>query len=82
MDEVYKKLSERIKEIVEKHKPKTVLLQLPAGLRKYALNLADEIKVEVFIWGGSNYGACDLPNFNADLIIHVGHNELKRIPPI
>ena len=82
MDEVYKKLSENVKKAVEKHKPKTILLQLPAGLRNYALNLADEINSNVFIWGGSNYGACDIPNFKVDLIIHIGHNELKRIPPL
>ncbi len=82
MDEIYKKLSEEIKRAIEKHRPKTVLLQLPAGLRRYALDLADEVNCEVFIWGGSCYGACDIPKFNVDLIIHVGHNELINKLPI
>ncbi len=82
MDEIYKKLSKEVKKAIEKHHPKTVLLQFPAGLRKYALDIADEIDAEVFIWGGSNFGACDIPDFDVDLIIHFGHNELKRLPPL
>ncbi len=60
---------------------KRVMIQLPEGLRMHALEIANLIEkntgTEVFIWGGSNYGACDIPRgferFRIDLLIHFGH---------
>ncbi len=56
-----------------------VLIQLPAGLRGHALEVAAAVKqagAEPIIWAGSCYGACDLPEFECDLLIHFGHDPL------
>ena len=58
-----------------------VLLQFPAGLRLQALSVADfiiELGAEPIIWAGSCYGACDLPDYKADLLIHFGHSEFIK----
>ncbi len=62
---------------------KRVLLQLPDGLKPRALELQDYITsrldVEVLVWAGSNFGACDtivgLDKAGVDLVIHLGHTE-------
>ncbi|MBD3312280.1 hypothetical protein GF352_02370 [archaeon] len=67
---------ERVKE--EAGKADTVLIQLPAGLRTHALKIArviNEAGAEPVIWAGSCYGACDLPDYECDLLIHFGHEE-------
>ena len=66
---------------IEKEKPKTVLIQLPAGLKPKATFIANYLekntKAKILIWFGSNYGACDIPNVkNIDLLIHFGHSKL------
>lgn len=59
-----------------------VLLQLPEGLKPMAMNLADEIErktdARIFIWAGTCYGACDIPNVDVDLLIHIGHTPLEN----
>ena len=83
MDKVYLKLSKEIKEIIRKEKPKTVLLQAPSGLKKYLLDLSKEIDSEVYIWGGTCFGACDIPNVKVDLLIQIGHNAfIRQLPPL
>lgn len=55
-----------------------VLIQLPAGLRIHALKVAravSEAGAEPLLWAGSCYGACDLPCYDCDLLIHFGHEE-------
>jgi len=58
---------------------KRVLLQLPDGLKPRAVELASELKrwtgAEILVWAGSNFGGCDIPNANVDVIINVGHAE-------
>ena len=78
------KLSKEVKEIVKKEKPKTILLQAPSGLKKFLLPIAKELSdYEVYIWGGTCFGACDIPNVKADLLIQIGHNEfIRRLPPL
>lgn len=69
----------RVKQELIKLKPKTVLIQLPAGLRNHLIevvNLIEQSGAEAFVWAGSCYGACDLPNYKADLLIQFGHEEL------
>ena len=64
---------------------KRILLHLPDGIRPRAKEIQDFIKketgVEVFIWAGSCYGACDLPmeakNLGIDLLIHFGHTRWR-----
>lgn len=75
------KLIDEIRRIIEEEKPKTVLLQLPDGLKPYAKRIVDAIDgVEVFIWAGSNYGACDIPQVEVDLVINVGHAPIVTHP--
>lgn len=68
----------KINDIIKKIKPSTVLIQLPDGLKPIATEIADKINSDVFIWAGSCFGACDLPNVDFDLLIQFGHTEFKR----
>ena len=62
---------------IKKQKAKTVLLQLPDGLKPWGLAISDYIEEEtdakVSIWLGACFGACDLPDSDADLVIQFGH---------
>lgn len=74
--------TERMIEEIKKENAKLVLLHLPDGLKPRAKELQEIVKkqtdAEVLIWGGSNFGACDLPidsqRIGVDLIIHFGHS--------
>lgn len=75
---------DKIVKTIKKNKAKKVLLQFPDGLKPYATTIADEIekktKVEILIWLGSCYGACDVPNVEKlkpkiDLIVQFGHTK-------
>ncbi|MBW2988297.1 hypothetical protein DRJ48_05330 [Candidatus Woesearchaeota archaeon] len=71
--------------LVKKHRAKRVMLQLPDGLKPRAKEIADAIEsntgARVLIWGGSCFGACDIPQglnvLNIDLLIQFGHAPLK-----
>ncbi|MCF7867004.1 diphthamide synthesis protein [Candidatus Woesearchaeota archaeon] len=73
---------ENIVKKIKEEEAKLVLIHLPDGLKPKAKELQDLIKketnAEVLIWGGSNFGACDLPidsqRIGVDLIIHFGHS--------
>ena len=64
-------------EVIQKEKPKKVLLQLPDGLKPKAKEIVDKLKtasIEIVIWSGSCYGACDTPEVKGyDLLIQFGH---------
>ena len=66
---------------IKKSKAKTVCIQLPDGLKPKAGIIQDKIEsgtnAVVLIWAGSCYGACDVPNVKADLLIQWGHSEWK-----
>jgi len=74
-------LNKAIKEI-KSNKPKSVLIQLPEGLKPKAKEIADEIekhtKIKPLIWLGSCFGACDIPKADVDLLIQWGHSEFKK----
>ena len=75
-------LNKAVKEIKNK-KAKTVLIQLPDGLKPKAKEIADFIEnntnAKCFIWMGSCYGACDIPNVkDFDLLIQWGHSEFRK----
>ena len=64
-----------------------ILLQVPAGLKRKVIELADKIKGEVFISCEPCFGACDLRDKEAQAlgcskIVHYGHNKLieSKIP--
>jgi diphthamide biosynthesis enzyme Dph1/Dph2-like protein len=70
-----------------------VCLQLPDGLKLYADEIADELnqklaakdkKAQIFIWAGSNFGACDIPvqlkDSDFDLVVNFGHCVFRKKP--
>ena len=73
-------LDKVVKEIKAK-KAKTVLIQLPEGLKDKSKKIVDEIssktKAKCFIWLGSCFGACDIPKVDFDLLIQWGHSEWR-----
>ena len=73
---------ERISSEIKKSGAKSVLLQLPDGLKPKAAMIADELAAKtgarILIWGGSCFGACDVPNVSsADLLVQFGHSEWR-----
>lgn len=61
---------------------KKVLIQLPDGLKPQAEQivtfLEKKTESEIFVWSGSCFGACDIPNVRGfDLIIQFGHSRLR-----
>ncbi|MDI6737730.1 MAG: diphthamide synthesis protein [Nanoarchaeota archaeon] len=74
---------ERAAREIKKSRAKTVCIQLPDGLKPRATEIADYLekntKAKITIWAGSCFGACDIPNVKADLLIQWGHSaKLKR----
>lgn len=68
---------------IRKSRAKTVCIQLPDGLKPKATDIADYLErntnAKVVIWAGSCFGACDIPNVQADLLIQWGHSpKLKK----
>ncbi|AJF60778.1 MAG: diphthamide biosynthesis enzyme Dph2 [Candidatus Diapherotrites archaeon] len=78
-------LSKAKKAVIEAD-AKTVLVQLPEGLKQFTTQIAEELKVnnnEVFVVMDPTFGACDLAlhqmkSLNADLLIHLGHAPIHR----
>ena len=68
---------EKIVKTIKEKKAKTVLLQLPDGLKPYGPAISDHLEKEtsanISIWLGACFGACDLPDSDADLVIQFGH---------
>jgi 2-(3-amino-3-carboxypropyl)histidine synthase len=77
---------DEIVDTIKKEKAKVVCIQLADGLKPKAKEIQDSIekntKAKVIIWGGSCFGACDLPRgldeLGVDLLIHVGHSPFKK----
>src|SRR3989338_4260531 len=78
-------LKEAIREIKERD-AKTVVLQIPEGLKQYITAIVDELSktgAEIFVSMDPCYGACDLAldkmkALNADLLVHLGHAPIHR----
>ena len=73
---------EKAVKLIKKKKAKTVVIQLPDGLKPEAKEihnyLGKNTSAKVIIWLGSCYGACDTPDVKeADLLIQWGHSEWK-----
>lgn len=76
---------DRLVNYIKENKCKSVAIQFPDGLKCHAHKVADELRektgVEVIIWAGSSYGACDLAvdvqRLQCDLLVHWGHAEWK-----
>ena len=65
-------------EQIKENNAKTVLIQLPDGLKPKATEIVDHLekntKAKIYIYLNSNFGACDIPKTDVDLLIHFGHN--------
>ncbi len=74
----------RLKDEIEKRKPKIVFLQLPEGLKSEAPHLAsivEEAGALPIVSSDPCYGACDIAvseakTLGADLIVHYGHTPM------
>jgi len=91
LEEKYELELERIIAEIGKSGAKSVLLQLPDGLKPWGPVLVDYIEercsfspkskvgspseVSVMIWLGDCFGACDLPDSECDLVVQFGHAE-------
>ena len=71
---------------IKENNAKIVLIQLPDGIKPKAKEIQQTLEkhtdAQILIWGGSCFGACDIPleakNIGVDLILHFGHNEFIR----
>lgn len=70
-----------LRAIDEEHATR-VLIQLPDGLKPLAADIQREVSaarpdVELYFWGASAFGSCDLPlhvdKLGFDLLVHFGH---------
>ena len=81
LEERYELELDRIVKKIEKENAKSVLLQLPDGLKPYGLVIGDYLQektdAKISIWLGACFGACDLPDSDADLVIQFGHSPWK-----
>ncbi|MFW5746268.1 MAG: diphthamide synthesis protein [Nanoarchaeota archaeon] len=77
---------ETISKKIDATNPEKVCIQLPDGLKPEAESIITQLRTEYprcqfFIWGGSNFGACDTParleTIDIDLLISFGHTEWK-----
>ncbi len=75
---------QRILDEIERRKAKTVAIQLPEGLKKEAVRVANELEqkgdVQVVVSADPCYGACDLISYRGDLLVHFGHAPIPYIP--
>ena len=75
----------KLKNDIKKQKASNVLIQLPDGLKKDYQSIIKNLQGDynLFIWGGSCFGACDIPYFTKDcgidMIIHFGHEIFEKI---
>ncbi len=82
--------TDRVCRAIEARKARTVVLQLPAGLRRRFFPLADEIRertgAELIFAADPCYGACDPPHgafadIEVDLFVMYGHTPLEPGEP-
>jgi len=77
LKEKYELELDRIVSEIKEGNVKSVLLQLPDGLKPWGVAIVDYLEektsAKISIWLGACFGACDLPSTNADLVIQFGH---------
>lgn len=68
---------QRILDEIERRGSRTIVLQMPEGLKKDATRVAEKLEergnVTVVVSADPCYGACDLTAFRGDLLVHFGH---------
>ena len=75
---------ERLAKIIKEKDAMRVLLQFPDGLKPKSNKVVDYLEkhtnARILIWGGSCFGACDLPltasQLGVDLIVQFGHSKM------
>lgn len=86
LEENYDLEINRVVKEIKSSKAKVVLLQFPDAFKPYATSIVDKLEhetknVQFFIWLGSCFGACDIPNIpkniNIDLVVQFGHASWK-----
>lgn len=78
---------DRLVKRIKKKGHKTILVQLPEGLKPRAKEVADRIrketKAKVLIWLDTCFGGCDFPlgisQLGIDMVVQFGHNKFKKI---
>jgi 2-(3-amino-3-carboxypropyl)histidine synthase len=77
LEENYELELERVVSEIKNNGAKSVLVQLPDGLKPWGLVIADYLSercdAEVRVWLGTCFGACDLPDSDSDLVVQFGH---------
>jgi len=77
LEKNYKLELDRIVLEINKSGHKKVLIQLPDGLKPFGPAIVDYLQenssAEISIWLGDCFGACDLPESDADLVVQFGH---------
>ncbi|MBR9683721.1 hypothetical protein GOV03_04240 [Candidatus Woesearchaeota archaeon] len=81
MNSLNLQLEQAVSKIREKN-PKTILVQLPDGLKPQAREIQKELQqhtdAQIYLWLNSCYGACDIPKVeNIDLLLQFGHSKWK-----
>ncbi len=75
--------TERLLEVIQGRNAQTVGLQFPVGLRTKAVELAQEIEskagVTCLVSADPSFGACDVADMPADLIVHLGHAPMPHL---
>lgn len=83
---MYKLETQKVIDSIKTNKAKSVLLQLPDGLKQNAKEIQEaiekEVDVKIFIYAGSCFGACDVPLTEAkalgvDLLVQWGHSKWR-----
>lgn len=79
---------DKLLEIITRNKYKTILIQLPDGLKPRAKEIVDYIyentnnACDVIVWSGTCFGSCDLPsgleNLKVDASIQWGHASFNK----
>lgn len=68
-------------EQIKQANPKTILVQLPDGLKTKIPEIKQKLEkntpAQIYFWLNSCYGACDIPQVDVDLLLHFGHSEWK-----
>ena len=69
-----------LREELKKRNAKKILIQLPEGMKIYALQIADELsEFDVRISSNPCYGACDVEFYPNTVTVQFGHAEIPNI---
>ncbi len=72
---------EKARSKLDKLGAEKIMIQLPDGLKRKVDRFLELFDQETVVWGGSCYGACDIPEDigENDALVHVGHAEIPDL---